>query len=88
MLQKVKLALRITNSHFDEEIQDIIDACYLDLEISGATKLSGTYEKLVNRAVILYAKAQFGLENPDSEKFQNSYEALKRQLTLSGDITS
>lgn len=39
MLQKVKLALRIKSNKFDDEIQDLISACKIDLSISGVRKV-------------------------------------------------
>lgn len=86
MLQKVKLALRITNTIFDDEISDIIEACKLDMQLSGIEV--DDQDTLIQRAIILYSKAQFGLENKDSDKYQKSYEALKTHLALSGEYLS
>mgnify|MGYP000672228719 CR=1 FL=1 len=44
MLEKVKLALRITTDAFDSEIQDLIDAALADLGIAGVTP--DHYDKL------------------------------------------
>ena len=83
MLEKVKLALRIKTTKLDEEIQGLIDACLIDLSISGVRKLEA--DPIIIRAVILYCKANFGLSNSDSEKYQNSYDLLKMSLKLCGD---
>jgi len=84
MLQKVKHALRIMNSAFDNEIQDLIDSALIDLSLGGIKKLQ--YEdQIISHAVILYCKAHFGLENKDSEKYFKSYEYLKARLSLSGE---
>ena len=40
---------------------------------------------LIKRAIILYCKANFGLDNKDSEKYNKSYDLLKQHLALSGD---
>ena len=37
MLEKVKEALRITHTHLDDEIADLIESCKLDLSISGVS---------------------------------------------------
>ena len=37
MLEKVKLALRITTDAFDSELTDMIEAAYLDLGLAGVT---------------------------------------------------
>ena len=93
MLEGVKLSLRITNTAFDDEIKDLIDAAKLDLGISGVEKIETKDEEdklivsdpLIKRAVTLYVKANFGWDNPDSERLQESYLMLKQHLSLSGD---
>ena len=84
MLEDVKLALRITTAHFDSEIGTLIAACKLDLQLAGVMVIDESYPLIV-RAVTLYAKANFGYDNPDSEKFQKSYDLLKCSLSLAGD---
>lgn len=87
MLNKIKLALRISTDSFDEELRDLIDACKVDLKLSGVTNVNED-DSLIKRAIILYCKANFGLENKDSEKYEKSYELLKQHLSLSGDYNS
>lgn len=84
MLEKVKLALRIKSNILDSEIEDLILACKIDLSISGIKKIDES-DSIINRAIILYCKANFGLENKDSEKYQKSYDLLKQSLSLCGD---
>lgn len=84
MLEKIKKSLRITHNLLDDEIQDLIDSAIADLRISGITKLDET-DILIIRAVTVYCKANFGLENQDSEKYQASYDSLKNHLALCGD---
>ena len=84
MLTKVKKALRISNTTFDDEIQDLIDGALSDLQLSGVVNVVET-DSLIIRAVVTYCKANFGWDNPDSEKLQMSYEMLKQHLTLSGE---
>ncbi|MEK4381171.1 head-tail connector protein [Aeribacillus sp. FSL K6-2848] len=86
MLESVKRALRVTVSDFDEEIQDLIDAAKRDLEIAGVDKdkIVDT-DKLIRRAIITYCKANFGYDNPEAERFQQSYDMLKQHLSLSYD---
>lgn len=76
ILDDVKVALRITNVNFDSEITDIIAACKIDLTKGGAANTDET-DPLVKRAIILYAKANFGLANPDMEKYHKAYQGLK-----------
>lgn len=84
MLEKVKLALRIKNNKFDDEIIDLIEEAKSDLKLSGVAKIDNT-DSLILRAIKTYCKANFGLANKDSEKYQKSYDSLKEHLSLSGD---
>lgn len=84
MLEKIRLALRIKNNKFDNEILDIIEECKMDLKISGIVKVNEE-DPLIERAIKIYSKANFGLDNKDSEKYQASYESLKQHLSLCGD---
>lgn len=84
MLEKVKLALRIKSNILDSEINDLIEACKIDLSISGVKKIEES-DPIIARAIILYCKANFGLDNKESEKYQNSYNLLKQSLSLCGD---
>lgn len=87
MLSKVKKSLRISNSFFDEEIQDLINAAKLDLQLCGIKKINED-DPLIIKAVIVYCKANFGLENSESEKFKKSYESLRNQLSLAGEYNN
>ena len=84
MLEAVKRELRITNTAFDEEVLDLIEAAKADLRIPpiDQEKIVDT-EPLIKRAIILYAKANFGLDNKDSEKYQRAYDILSERLSLS-----
>lgn len=94
MLDKVKNALRVKTSAFDDEVQGLIDACKADLRLVGVnipeekTPAEGeppsTGDPLITRAIILYAKANFGYSE-DSEKYRQAYDYLKCSLSLAGD---
>lgn len=83
MLDKVKTALRINNSSFDEEIKSLISACKKDLELAGIepSKIIIT-DNMIVQAIILYCKANFGFDNPESERFSKAYESMKSLLSL------
>lgn len=83
MLEKVKKALRVNGTTFDDEIADLISAAKLDLKISDVNN-SNESDALVAQAITLYCKSMFGMSNPDSEKYWESYVALKTHLSLSG----
>jgi len=93
MLDKVKNALRVKTAAFDDEIQDLIDACKADLRCVGGIfpgdppaegKGAAGGDPLITRAIVLYAKANFGYSE-DSEKYRAAYDYLKCSLSLAGD---
>lgn len=83
MFNKVKLALRITSGAFDNEITDIIAAARKDLGLVGVLN-PNEVDPLIERAIILYAKAHFGYDET-SEKYQAAYDHLKCTLSLAGE---
>lgn len=89
ILDDVKQALRISidNTIFDTEVNDLIGAARLDLIQSGvsADKVNLDTDPLIKRAIITYAKANFGYDNPEADRFQQSYDMLKQHLSLAGD---
>ena len=89
ILEKVKLALRITTDDFDEEIQDLIDACLLDLGIAGVTE-DDTTDSLIIRAIITFCKLNFGDANgvEMTDRLKASYDEQKAQLSMATGYTS
>ncbi|HDR7391264.1 head-tail connector protein [Bacillus sp. FSL R9-9410] len=87
MLDIVKLALRITHSHLDDEITDLIEAARHDLMLSGVSSLktNDDADPLIKRAIITYTKANFIPDLKEAVRFQSSYDMLKNHLTLAGD---
>lgn len=84
MLEDVKRGLRITNTAYDQEVLDLIEAAKADLLIPDIDPLKIVdTEPLIKRAIILYCKANFGLDNKDSEKYQAAYDNLTERLSLS-----
>jgi uncharacterized phage protein (predicted DNA packaging) len=88
ILDDVKVALRIaaSNTTFDGEIGDLIEAAKDDLQLAGITKADES-DALIKRAINTYCKAHYGYDNPDAERFLESYLMLKRHLALSVDYT-
>lgn len=87
MLEAVKLALRIASNAYDTEITDLIAAAKLDLAGAGVVNVDEA-DPLIKRAIVIYAKANFGLANPDAEQYQRSYDRLKTHLALSADYNT
>ncbi len=86
MLESVKSTLRISVNDLDGDIQDLIDAAKADLKLSGVNKIEDT-DPLIKRAIKVYCKANFGYDNPEAEKFQQSFDMLKQHLSLSVEYT-
>lgn len=88
ILDKVKLALRIVTDDFDLEIQDLIDACLLDLGIAGVTK-NDTTNALVIRAICTYCKYHFGDAKgvEELERLKQSYDEQKAQMSMATGFT-
>ncbi len=85
MLERVKLALRITTTAYDSELEDLIDAAKMDLGIAGVI-VSEEFDALVNRAVITYCKLSFGLPE-DYDRLKRSYDEQKAQLRTATGYT-
>lgn len=87
LLDDVKDALRVNGTDCDTEITDLISAAKTDLIISGvsSTKAEDATDPLIKRAVVVYCKANYGYDNQEAERFQQSYEMLKEHLSLSAD---
>lgn len=78
MLEKVKLALRITTTAYDSELTDLIESAKLDMGIAGVV-IPETIDALVTKAIITYCKMSFGLPE-DYDRLKASYDEQKAQL--------
>jgi len=85
MLEKVRLALRITTEAFDAELTDLINAAYLDLGIAGVSETEET-DPLIIRAVTTYCRMNFGEVN-DYDRLKASYDEQKAQLSMASSYT-
>lgn len=79
MLEKVKMALRIITTAYDDELTDLIDSAKLDLGIAGVV-LPDETDALVTKAIITYCKMSFGLPE-DYDRLKKSYDEQKAQLS-------
>lgn len=85
MLDKVKLALRITTNAFDSELTSLIAAAKLDLGIAGV-EVPTTLDDIVELAIITYCKCNFG--EPDNyDRLKASYDEQKAQLSMATGYT-
>lgn len=85
-----KKYIRVTSTTFDAEIADLVEAAKADLLLGGvdADKVNNEDDPLVKRAVMTYIKAGFGIDNPDADKYAESYKMQKTSMMLSGDYST
>lgn len=87
LLDACRAALRIPDfcNAFDEEIADVIDAARAELVAGGVSdaKAHDDEDGRVRLAIKVYVKANFGMDNPDAEKFMRSFETML--TSMSGD---
>lgn len=97
LIDKVKTALRLKSPAFDDEIEGLIAACKADLRLVGviipddAPPAEGEEptagDPLIERAVILYCKGNFGYIE-GGERYVKAYDLLKCSLSLAGDYNA
>lgn len=85
MLDKVKMALRISTDAYDDELNNLISAAQLDLGIAGVT-LPANLDALCEVAIITYCKLNFGMPD-DAERLKRSYDEQKAQLSMATGYT-
>ena len=83
--------MRLSGTALDGEVSDLINAAIADLRLVGISvpEVQGSPSEklgdpLLERAIVLYAKAEFGWNN-DAERYRKAYDYLKCALSLSGD---
>lgn len=84
MFEKIKRNLRVSINAFDEDIKDLIEAAKSDMKSHGVKRIEDG-DPLIIRAVDLYCKGYFYLDNKDSERYLESYKSLRDHLSLAGD---
>lgn len=78
LIDTCKMAMRVTTTSYDAEIQEYINSAMLDLGIAGV-EVPQTADALVNKAVITYVRMSFGSPS-DYDRLKESYDEQKAQL--------
>ena len=89
MLDTIKLALRVSGSAYDAEIQRLIYAALADLGISDIDSDLLTYnsdDPLIVQAVATYCRMNFGSPH-DYDKLAASYREQKKQMSTNNLYT-
>ena len=85
MLDKVKMALRISTNAYDTELSGLITSAQLDLGIAGV-QLPTTLDAICETAIITYVKCRFG-EPDDYDRLKAAYDEQKAQLSMATGYT-
>lgn len=86
ILEKVKLALRISTNDFDSELNGLIDAAKKDLGIAGV--VTEETDSLIIRAICTYCKLNFGdAVGSEYDHLKNSYDEQKAQMQMATGYT-
>lgn len=87
ILDACRAALRIPAfcNDFDEEIADVIEAARTELVAGGVLpeKANDDSDGRIRLAIKVYVKANFGMDNPDAERFMKSFDTML--TSMSGD---
>lgn len=87
MLEKIKLALRLTTNAYDSELTDLAAAARLDLGIAGV-EVPETVDPLIERAIITYCKMHFfALSDGEYDRLKRSYDEQKAQMSMATGYT-
>ena len=88
LLEKTKLALRVTVNNYDSDLNDLIDAAKLDLGIAGVA-LPASLDAVCERAIITYCKVHFSaLSDGEYARLKASYDEQKAQLGTATGYTN
>lgn len=80
-LHKIKLALRISHSKLDDDIQADVDACLADLRVCGIRDPQET-DPLIFNAIKLYCRANYTDDTAKGAAYLERYNALKACLMM------
>ena len=81
LYESVRNALRISSTKFDSEVYGIIGAAIKDMLVKGVSPtwmgddLDGLPD-LAKQAIVVYAKANFGYDNEEAERFHKVYDSI------------
>lgn len=77
LIDNCKIAMRITTTSYDSEIQSYIDAGKLDLGIAGVE--TTTLDPLTEKAILTYVRMSFGAPS-NYDQLKAAYDEQKAQL--------
>lgn len=89
LIDKVKIACRVTTTTYDPELTTLMQAALMDMgltDISSEVLTVADPDPLITRAVCTYCACNFG--NPENyDRLKASYDEQKAQLLMSSTYT-
>jgi len=79
LIDDVRSCLRVTSEMTDAEIQMWIDAAIADMARCGVKEdllVQESMNSLAKSAVVCFVKAQYGYDNSEAPRFQESYRMM------------
>ena len=86
MLEAVKKALDVTVDDYDKEIEELIDAALMDMELTGIN-IRNRRDPRILMAVKTFCRINFK-SPPDYDRLKASYDEQKAQLTMATGFTN
>lgn len=87
LIDKTRMALRLTCEDYDEELLELIKAAKSDLGIAGVA-LPEELDEICERAIISYVRLHFDrMEDGEYDRLKASYDEQKAQLSMATGYT-
>ena len=82
-------ALGVTSDYYDDEISLAIEAAKLKMTLGGVSegKAQDDSDPLVRVAIIAFVKATVGNDNPDAQRYMESFESYVTHMKLTRRYT-
>ena len=89
LIDDVRRACRITTTSYDPELEELINAAKLDLEIAGVDVPydDPSFDELTKCAIITFCKMRFGIPE-DYDRLKASYDEQKAQMSNATNYTN
>ena len=83
-LTECRAALGVTDTYFNSQIELAIAAARVKMRLGGVSeaKSNDDSDPLVLVAIIAYVKSTVGNDNPDAERYMESFESMVTQMKL------
>lgn len=82
LFKHAKLALRIKSEAFDDEINQLVNSCLIDLETAGISV--DEIDDLTITAVCTYVRMHFG-EPTNFDQLKVIYDEIKTKMSMTGE---